>query len=344
MKKRTKKRKLLYFATEDWYFCSHRLPHAIAASNAGFEVVIVCNVTKHLGRITKHGLRVIPLRFIRSSMNPIREFRVLLQLIRIYLKEKPDIVQHVAIKPIIYGTIAARLSGVVGIFNSIAGLGYIFISKNILAKILKPPVKLALTWALNQKNGFTILQNKDDQNFLRKERIIYSKRLQIIAGSGVNTKKFSYSPEPAITDDGPLIVCVSRMLWDKGIGELIHATEKLRKEDIKFRLALIGTPDPANPASIPLGQIQRWKRAKLIEYWGYIENIEKVYRKCHIVVLPSYREGMPKSLLEAASASRPIITTNVPGCKEIVKDQINGILIEAKTINPLAESMKRLLK
>jgi len=342
MKKRAKKPKLLYFVTEDWYFCSHRLPHAIAANKAGFEVVVVCNIAKHLDRIKKHGLRVIPIQLTRRSINPIRELCLLSKLTIIYLKEKPDIVQHVAIKPIIYGTIAAKLSGIVGIFNSIVGLGYIFISENILANILKPPVRLALRWSLNQKNSFTILQNKDDKNFLKK--IINLKRSQIIPGSGVNTKKFSCSSEPDITHDGPLIVCVSRMLWDKGIGELVKAIQKLKEEKISFRVALIGKPDPENPASISLNQIRKWEKMKLIEYWGYVENIEKVYHKCHIVVLPSYREGMPKSLLEAASASRPIITTNVPGCREVVRNQINGILVKVRTVSALAASMKKLIK
>ena len=344
MRKKRNKPKLLYFITEDWYFCSHRLPHAIVANKAGFDVVVICNIAKHLNKIKKHGLRVIPIQLTRRSINPIRELFLLLKLTSIYRKEKPDIVQHVAIKPIIYGTIAAKLSGITAIFNSIVGLGYIFISKNILANILKPIIKLALKWSLNQKNSFTILQNEDDKKFLRKKKIIGLKRLQIIPGSGVNTKQFSYSPEPKTTHKAPLIVCVSRMLWDKGINELVKATKKLKERNINFKMALIGKPDPENPASIPLSQIQKWEKMKLIEYWGYVENIEQVYRKCHIVILPSYREGMPKSLLEAASASRPIITTNVPGCREVVKNQINGILVKVKTVNPLATSMKKLIK
>jgi len=334
--------KLLFFVTEDWYFCSHRLPIARAARNAGFEVVVATRVDAHGDAITQEGFRLIPLQMRRRSKSPLRELAAVLEIINIYRRERPDLVHHVALKPVLYGALAARFAGVSAVVNALAGLGYVFSSSQSRARIIKRFVRAAFRVLLNRPNSVVLLQNPDDRRMLIESKTILSERTALIRGSGVDIQRFSPSPEP---DDGPVMVTlVARMLRDKGILEFVEASRLLRQQGIQFRAVLVGTPDSDNPTSILVSQLEAWQAEGVVEWWGQQDDVPGVWAQSHIAVLPSYREGLPKSLLEAAACGKAIIATNVPGCREIVQGDKNGLLVRVKDSTALAGAIRRLIE
>ncbi len=335
--------KVLFFVTEDWYFRSHRLPVARAARDAGFEVVVATRVDTCRDTLTQEGFRLIPLQMRRRSKNPLRELAAILEIINIYRRERPDLVHHVALKPVLYGALAARFVGVPAAVNALAGLGYVFSSGQIRAKLLKLFVRAAFRVLLNRQNSVVLLQNPDDRQMLIESKTILPERTALIRGSGVDVQRFRPSPEP---DDGPVTVTlVARMLRDKGILEFVEASKFLRQKGIHFRAVLVGTPDPDNPTSIPASQLEVWQTEGLIEWWGQNDDIPGVWAQSHIAVLPSaYGEGVPMSLIEAAACGRPIITTDMPGCREIVQHEQNGLLVPIKDSRALADAICRLIE
>jgi glycosyltransferase involved in cell wall biosynthesis len=334
------KPKLLFLITEDWYFWSHRLPLARAAREAGFDVVIATRVQEYGDCIRREGFRLIPIGLRRGSMNPIEEIRALLELIRIYRKERPQIVHHVAMKPVLYGSIAARLTNINCMINAIAGMGYVFISSEKLAVILRILIKPLLRITLNASGCRLILQNSDDYELFAGKGLIRKDRIVMIRGSGVDTERFIYRPEREGT---PVIMLVSRMLWDKGIGEFVDAAKELLAKGIQAKFVLVGNVDPDNPTSIPIPVLEKWHESGLVEWWGHQKDMPGVFAQAHVVVLPSYREGLPKVLLEAAACGRAIVATDVPGCREIVRNGENGVLVPAYDAHALAASVERLI-
>lgn len=327
--------KLLFFVTEDWYFCSHRLTLAVAAREAGFEVVVVTRVREHGEVIRRAGLDLIPFEISRRGMNPFMELGALIRLTAIYRRGKPDLVHHVAMKPVLYGTLAARLAGVPHIVNALAGMGWLFTSAKLMARFIKPLVRLSFRFLLRQTS--VIVQNPDDAALMASVGL---GRVCLIRGSGVDTEVFLPMPEPKGT---PLVVLPARMLWDKGVGEFVEAARQLKARGVVARFALVGEPDPENPATVPEAQLAAWHAETVIEWWGQRANMPQVYAQAHIVCLPSYREGLPKSLLEAAACGRPIVTTDVPGCREIVRNGGNGVLVPVRDAPALAEALASLI-
>lgn len=334
--------KLLFLVTEDWYFCSHRLPIARAARDAGFEVIVATRVNEHADCITREGFRLIPLQMRRRSKNPIRELMAILEIINIYRRERPDIVHHVALKPVLYGALAARIGGVPFVVNALAGLGYVFSSSQSRARILKRFVHTAFRFLLNRQNSVVLLQNPDDQRMLIESKTILPGRTALIRGSGVDIRRFSQSPEPG--DGSVIVTLIGRMLQDKGILEFVEASKLLKQRGIHFRAVLVGTPDPENLTSFSTSQLKAWHAEGLVEWWGQKNDIPEVWAHSHIAVLPSYREGVPMSLIEAAACGRPIITTDVPGCREIVQHEQNGLLVPVKDSRALADAICRLIE
>lgn len=331
---------ILYFVSEDWYFCSHRLPIARKALTEGFKVVVVTRVNKHKDIIESEGFELAPIEIKRGGMNLLSEFKTIFALYSYYKKYNPDIVHHVAIKPVIYGTVVARLIGSIKIVNAMAGMGFVFISNKKRVKLLRFFVHQLFRFLFNNKNIRLILQNKDDLGYFLKNKLVNIDNVAIIRGSGVDIKKFTSAEKLT----GALIVMLaSRMLWDKGVGEFIDAAKILKQEGIRVRFVLIGKNDSENPASIPKEQLNEWHRSGVIEYWGKQTEMHEVLPKASIICLPSYREGLPKVLLEAASCSRPIIATDVPGCREIVHEGENGILVPLKDSSSLASAIKELI-
>jgi glycosyltransferase involved in cell wall biosynthesis len=304
------------------------------------DVLIVTRVDKHGQKIKEEGFQLIPFTMDRSGKNLFREFFIFLSLLRIYKREKPDLVHHVALKPVLYGSWAARLCGVPFVVNALAGLGHVFIDKGVKALLLKKIVKLALKSALLPGNVRTIFQNPDDLNTFVREGLLSRGKALLIKGSGVDTKKFA----PAKTmGDMPIVVLVSRMLWTKGVGDFVNAAKILKERGLRVRMVLVGEADSMNPASIPDETLESWS-ASLVEWFGYREDVADILKQSSIAVLPSYREGVPKSLIEAASAGLPIVTYDVPGCREIVLHGENGFLVPLKDIQSLANAIERLLE
>lgn len=331
-------RKLLFFVTEDYYFVSHRLPLAQAALAAGYEVSVVTRVRQSGDPIRRAGIRLIAFENARSSLNPFAELRTLWRLIGVYRRERPDLVHHVAMKPVLYGTIAARLAGRPSIVNAVAGMGWLFTSGAGLAKWLKPAVRWALRHVLSA--GVALVQNPDDARLLAKFGVPDS-RIRRVPGSGVDLRLFQPYPVPR---GCPVVVLPARLLWDKGVGEFVTAARLLRQRGVVARFVLAGEPDPLNPATITDEQVARWVGEGVVEYRGWVADMPALLASSHVVCLPSYREGLPKVLIEAAAAGRPIVTTDVPGCREVVRDGDNGLLVRAGDAEALADALARLIE
>ncbi|MHB1530200.1 MAG: glycosyltransferase family 4 protein [Acidiferrobacteraceae bacterium] len=328
-------KKLFFLVTEDWYFCSHRLSLAIAAKEAGFEVTVLTRIRDHGDLIEKAGLRVIPFEMTRRGLNPVREFATLLQLFRFYRREQPDIVHHVALKPALYGGLAARWAGVPAI-NAVAGLGWMFTASSHTAHVLAGIVPRWLAYAL--RGSDVIVQNPDDFAQIRKLGV---ERLHLIRGAGVDMQ--AYVPKPAPSGP-PLVMLASRMLWNKGIGELVAAAQILRQQGMVARFVLVGRSDTGNPAAVPDTQLRAWHDAGAIEWWGQKADMAAIWPQAHLACLPTfYGEGIPRALIEAAACGLPIVTTDAPGSREVVEHGVNGLLVPVKDSVALAETLKKLI-
>jgi glycosyltransferase involved in cell wall biosynthesis len=336
--KEHKKPKLLFVVTEDWYFVSHRLLLAVAAREAGYDVAVATRARQHAETIRRAGIRVIPFELSRRVGNPLLE---LLRLLSLYRRERPDIVHHVALKPVFLGGLAVCLAGFPAQVNAVAGLGWLFISRSRTARLLSPLIRWILARLLNSPRCRVIVQNPDDAELLTKSGV-KKPHLRMIRGAGVDTFQFSPSPEPI---EPVCVVLASRILWDKGVGEFVEAARRLKKEEgVKARFILVGDPDPDNPASVPDAILSAWQKEKVVECWGHREDMVTVFHATHVVCLPSYREGLPKVLLEAAACGRPIVTTDVPGCREVVREGENGLLVPARDAKALSDALLRLIK
>lgn len=335
--------RLLFLVTEDWYFCSHRLPVARAARDAGFEVLVATRVEGHGAEIEREGFRLIPLRKMqRRGKNPFGEFSAVLEIAGIYRRERPDLVHHVALKPVIYGSIAARIARVPAVVNAMAGLGYVFSSGDSRARWLRFFVRNVFRLLLNRVGSVVLLQNPDDRRALVESGTVLDERTALIRGSGVDIRQFSPAPE---IDERPVVITlVARMLRDKGVHEFVEAVRLLREQGVQIRAVLVGIPDPDNPTSIPREQLVAWHEQGDIEWWGRRDDIPDVWAKSHIAVLPTtYGEGVPKSLIEAAACGRPIIATDMPGCREIVEHEKTGLLVPPRDPQALADAIARLI-
>ncbi len=334
------KKKLLYLVTEDWYFVSHRLALAQAARDAGYDVSVVTKLGKHGAVISNAGLKLIPIDFDRSGLNPLRDGATIAKLTAIYRREKPDVVHHVAMKPVLYGSVAARIARVPRVVNAIMGLGYVFTSESTKARILRPAVRAALRTALSSKHSRVIVQNRDDRAQLISSQLAKTASIRLIRGSGVDLSDFNVTPPPA---GRPRIVLPARLLRDKGVIEFIEAARLLKRNGISAEFILAGAPDPFNPGSLTQSEIDAYVREGLVTALGWRDDMAAVLTDATIVCLPSYREGLPKALLEAAAAARPIVTTDVPGCREIVQHDVNGLLVPARNAHALAAALHRMI-
>ncbi len=330
--------KILYLVSEDWYFCSHRLPIARAARDAGAEVVVATRVQDNRSIIEAEGFRLVQIELSRSGRNPFHDAATLNSLINLYRRERPDIVHHVALKPALYGSIASWLTGIPSMINAFAGMGFLFISEGLFARAVRPIVRVAFRFLLNRPTSRVIVQNPDDFALFTNTIGISPERITIIKGSGVDIEQYQPAPEP---DGVPVAVCVSRMLWDKGIGELVEAARELRDRGTAIRIRLVGPVDE-NPAAIPMETISSWSKEGIVDVAGSSDDVAGEYARAHIAVLPSYREGLPKSLLEAAAAGLPMVATNVAGCREICLHNETGLLVPLKSSEALADALQTL--
>ena len=333
--------RLLYLITEDWYFWSHRLDLARIAAQQGFDVSLATRVTDHGERIVREGIRLFPIRLFRRSWNPLAELASIYELVRLYQRYRPMIVHHVALKPILYGSFAAWWVGVPVVVNAFAGLGYTFTDETRHGGFFGACLRRALATALSWSNSLVIFQNQDDCDLMVHENVVARERTRIIPGSGIDTKRFDVHP-PA--SGAPIVMLASRMLWDKGIGEFVEAARRLKEKGLKARFVLVGRCDEHNPAAIDENQLRRWVDEQVIEWWGHQEDMVHALSAAALVVLPSYREGLPKVLLEGAACGRPLVATDVPGCREIVTHGVNGFLVPPRDPVALAAAIDALIQ
>ena len=332
---------ILFIVTEDWYFYSHRKHLAKSAIEKGYKVALISNFSKHKALIEEIGIITYNWNLNRSSKNIFKEFGAIKTLFLHFKNFRPDLIHAVAIKPVLYSSIVCSLMQKKNRVFALAGLGFIFISEKKRVLILKYLMKFLLKLLLKGENTRLILQNPEDKRSILNARIIDENNICLSRGAGVDTKSFTKAPFPT----GLPVVCLpSRMLWAKGISDFIECAKIINKNKKIGRFALVGQPDIKNPDSIPVIQLKNWHESGVIEWWGYQADMVTVYHRSTIVCLPTiYGEGLPKVLLESASCGRPIVSYDVPGCREIVKNNHNGFLVEPKNINSLVNSITKLL-
>lgn len=339
--------KIILFANTDWYLYNFRLALAQALRERGDQVTLVSPNGPYTARLQELGFRWIQFPMARRNLNPLLEAITILRLARLYRCERPELVHHFTVKCVLYGSLVSRLLGIRSVVNSVTGLGYVFTEGDgsppkyggsrhrWLQRIVK------LFYRILLRRTYVIFQNPDDQAIFIQNDLIDPQRAALIRGSGVDILRFSPRPE----EEGlPVVILPARLLWHKGVAEFVQAAHWLRAEGIQVRFALVGDSDPENPSSVPLAQIQKWEREAVIEWWGWVEDMAEAYAKAHIVCLPSYREGLPKTLIEAAACGRPIIASDVPGCREVVRSGENGLLVPSRDPFALAEAIRLLVK
>jgi len=328
---------LVYLVTQDWYFMSHRVPIALAAQRAGYDVHVVTHVEKHGSAIEALGFRVHAVQWRRGSVNPLAFLDSIRAVRAHYRSIVPDIVHHVALQPTIVGSLAA--SGLPCVrLNALTGLGFVFTSPALKARFVRPVVRALLRYVLGDKRAGVLVENPDDRDTV-KALGVADERIFTISGSGIETDKLTPLPEPP----GPLTIAFAgRLLRDKGVRTLVEAHEILARRGQPVRLLIAGEPDPANPASIPSKEIMGWARLPGITLLGHVSDIRSVWKDAHIAVLVSRREGLPMSLLEAAACGRPIIASDVPGCREVARPGVNALLVPPDDAGALADAIARL--
>jgi glycosyltransferase involved in cell wall biosynthesis len=301
-------------------------------------VVLVIPPDKYLARLEQAGFRCIPLRMSPGGMNPFRELGVVIRIIRLYRRERPDLAHHFTIKCVLYGSLAAHLSRTGTVVNAVTGLGYIFTGGGLGKQFLQALVRSLYSILL--RGTQVIFQNPDDRQAFIEQRLVQPSAAHLIEGSGVDMSIFPPQPFP---DGTPLVVLAARMLWDKGIQEFVEAARSIKKQGTAARFALVGEPYPGNPAAITPEQLKAWSGEGCIEWWGWREDMPNVYAQARIVCLPSYREGLPRSLIEATACGRAVITTDVPGCRQLVEPGVNGLLVRVRDADSLAKGIESLL-
>jgi len=335
------KPKLLYVVTEDWYFVSHRLHVAIAARDAGFDVAVATQINDHAKPIIDAGIRLHPIALTRGNLNPAAAGKELLGLRKLYAAERPDIVHHVALKAVMLGSLAARGLPVKGIVNAVAGLGTSFATHTPGAQALRVPIRTLLRAALRGENSRVIVQNNDDVAEILDQRLADRAQVRVVKGSGVDLAAFDVGEPPP---GPPLVVLPARLLKLKGVREFVAAARILKAQGTEARFALVGAPDRHNPTAISDADIDTWRHEGIVEVWGYRADMSRVLQEATIVCLPTlYREGLPKTLLEAAAARRAIVTTDVAGAREIAQGGRAGWLVAPGDAAALAAALAEAL-
>ena len=333
-------RHLVYVITEDWFFASHFLDRAKAAVGKGYKVSVITRCRETAREFRQYGLAPINIEFSRRGLNPITELITIFRLRTILKRIKPDIVHNVALKPVVLGSLAAQFAGVRNIVNAPVGMGYVFTSEENKARILRPIVKALIRYSLGRQARRVIIENNDDFNNLVAGGFAKNDSIALIKGAGVDTEKFDYKPEP----DGQVrVIMVSRLLRDKGVQEFTDAATLIKARESTVQFVLVGDVDDGNPTSLTAEQLTELRKSRDVTWLGARTDISDLLAASHVACLPSYREGLPKSLIEAASAGRPIVTTDVPGCREVVTHMVNGLLVQPRDVSALASAIEKLV-
>lgn len=332
--------RLLFVANVDWFFLSHRLPIAVAARDAGYDVHVAAASTDTSRAFRRERITFHPLPFQRKGTTWFRELSTLLAVGSLYRSLRPTLAHHVTIKPVLYGGLMARLYHIPAVVSAISGLGYVFLASGFKASLLRAGVQAAYRFSLGHRNSRVIFQNPDDRGLFLKAGLVSESQTVLIRGSGVDLSLFTPSEEP---EGEPAVVLAARMLWDKGIGEFVEAARAIHRSGVKARFVLAGGTDPDNPAGIPEDRLTAWQAEGSVEWWGHCPDMVSVFRKCHAACLPSYREGLPKALIEAAACGLPIVASDAPGCREIVHHGENGFLVPVRDAVSIADALRQLI-
>jgi len=331
--------KILFVANTDWYVYNFRRSFAQLLLSKGFEVFFASPGGAYVERLEQMGCRWVRWDVGRKTIAPFGEMIAINQLARIYAQIKPDLVHHFTIKPVLYGSWAARSLGVPRIVNSITGRGYIFLTKDWRVQLLRPLTRLSYRLALSNPACQVIFENEDDHQYFLQGKLVGEKQSRVIASVGVDIRRFQPSPQP---EGVPLVVFPARILWDKGVGVLVKAARLLRGR-VAARFVLVGKPDPGNPTSVDEVTLQGWVNEGLVESWGWHDDMNAVYQQSHIVTLPSMYEGVPTALLEGAACGRPLVGTDISGCRAIIKEGLNGFLVPLNDPAALANALEKLI-
>lgn len=332
--------KILFLVAEDWYFLSHRKPLADACIERGWDVVVATRLNGPADVMTQAGYQVAPIPMNRSGLNPFQDLKTLWAIIRLFRQHKPDIVHLVAMKPVLYGGIAALLCRVPAVINALGGLGYLFTGKRRILALLRTAVLAVMRLMINRPGSYLILQNQDDWRDLIASGVGNPDRMMLARGAGVDTRKLVPVPPPPVP---PVVfTAVCRMLADKGLRDLAEAAREIRRRQVPAQIWLVGATDPLNPSSLTEEELKGWEAEGILRWLGHRSDISAVWAMSHVAVLPSYREGLPKALLEAAACGKPIITTDAQGCREVIDDGVEGIMVPVKQPQALADAIQKL--
>ena len=331
--------KIVLFANTDWYLYNFRLPLARALRSQGHDLVLLSPPGEYSRYLKEAGFRWVGFPLSRRGLNPFNEAGTLWRLFCFYRSQRPDVAHNFTVKCVLYGTLAARLAGTRRIINAVTGLGFVFLDQRQCGRVIRWLVRKLYRFAL--KNTLVIFQNPEDRKLFTQQNLVTEAQSIMIKSSGVDIHQFTPSPEP---EGIPLVILPARMLWDKGIGEFVDVARHLQDAGVSARFALVGDCDPDNPSSVSMDKLSTWVKEEVVEWWGWREDMAAVYACSNIVCLPSYREGVPKTLIEAAACGRAIVATDVPGCREVVHDGQNGLLVPLREPEALVSALRRLIK
>lgn len=340
-----RKSKILLVANTGWYLYNFRLPLARRLREEGFDPVLVSPDDTYVGRLRAEGFSCLPLRHLsRRGMNPFLELLALWELLWLYRRQRPRAVHHFTIKCVLYGTIAAKLAGVRSVVNAVTGLGHIFLGRRLVTRLIRPPVRWLYRRVLRARRAQVVFQNPDDLNAFVEAGLVAPEKTTIIRSSGVDVGRFS--PRPSLPElpasEIPVVLFVGRLLQEKGIHDFVEAARIVKSNrSVCFQVA--GDLDAGNPSSLSRSVLEQWRREGAVDLLGHVERIDDVIALADIVALPSYREGTPRVLLEAAAMGKPLVATDVPGCREAVAHEVNGLLVPVRDPAALARAITQLL-
>ena len=334
--------RLLMVVNVDWFFLSHRLPVALGALQAGYEVHIATSLTRRCEKLEAYGFKVHPLEINRSAAGPVDLIKLLLSLVRLFWAVKPDLLHLVTIKPVLLGGLAARVAPVGGVVFAVSGLGHVFVADGFVGQLRRTLVRVWYGWVLGVRNMRIIFQNPDDRRVLTSVARLRSNQVVMIPGSGVDLSVYKYLPLP---QGVPVIMMAARLLVTKGVREFVNASQYLFASGVRAEFWLVGDVDGADPASIQSEELESWKALSNLRLLGARSDIPELMAQTNLVVLPSfYGEGLPKVLIEAAACGRPVITTDLPGCRDAIEEGVTGILVPPRDYLALAVAIRTLLE
>jgi glycosyltransferase involved in cell wall biosynthesis len=335
-------KKILFVVNAPEFFLSHRLPIALAAGQAGYEVYVATADGDAVREIRRLGLTHHTVAIARSGQNLVAELGSIISLYRLFRALKPDLVHLITIKPVLYGGIAARLAGISAVVAAVSGLGTVFVAQSAAARARRALVSGLYRLAFSQRRLAVIFQNPDDRDGLLAIGALEKEQVRMIRGSGVNLVEYPFVPEPEGTT---VVVMAARLLRDKGVYEFVEAARLLKSRGVEVEMRLIGARDPGNPSSVKQSELDGWLAEGVVELPGFRSDIARQYEAANIVCLPSYYgEGLPKTLVEAAACGRAVVTTNHPGCRDAIESEVTGILVPVKNASALADALQALIE